>query len=355
MILLSKNAALIPALCLLALAGCDTNVPAPPSTSDALVVDVPALTTRIAGVSYDPEAYLFAYGMCGGPSCTVPAYLSEGIPMYDSSILIGGEVQAFDVVKGEATASSLQPTDDHGLYTIEGVESREDPPFFLTTSGGSLIDLGSKAPFPPAPPGNYPPAFTLKPIVTRSGGCFAQQALQISDVGILQAVANAATASGTATTVNDLLDPSQHAGVGVWFLLQPGDDGTFVPATGTTISSSAGTVLNIDWAPPGALPPEAGQSDRGFYVTTEATSPIGVAVVVLGPLTGPPETITFTAVDPTTDAATARPWNFPPLDLTLAPGMVSIAPLQLMAAVDPNAGDGAPGGQPPTWLCLPSF
>lgn len=360
---MSKNASLLAVLCSLALVGCADTAEPPTPTGDALVVDAPPATTRVAGFTYDPETYFWTYAMCGGPGCPIPPYLSPGIPMFDQALLTGGDIAAFDVVAGAPSATAEAPADGQGLFDIEGVESRQDPPFFLIASGGSLVDLGGAAPFPPPPPGNYLPSFTLRPIVTQSPACFAQQALQISDVGVLQAVANRMTADGTPTTVDDLLTPDLHAGVAVWFLLEPGEVSTVAPAQGTTVTATSGPdpvgqVFNIDWAPPGALPPEAEQSDRGFYVTPDATSPVGIVVVVLDPLTGPPSPVTFTAVDPTTDGAARRPWNFPPLDLMLAPGMVSIAPLQLMEAPDPNAQaglGGSSGGGAPTWLCLPNF
>jgi hypothetical protein len=352
---LFSKASLVAAVVCLGASGCQDEVAPPTDDNSALVVDAKDLSTRINGFAYDPEAYLYSLAMCGGPDCPEAPFLSSDTDLFKASILQGAQVGAFDVISGEPAAFASEPSSAGGVFDIPSVPSRDDPPYFLIASDGTLAPPAPDAAYPPVPTGNYPPAFTLRPIAAQSAACFAQQALQISDVGVLQAVANGLTLHGMPTTVNDLLDPSQHAGVAVWFLLQPGPPNLFAPAMGTTLTASEGMVLNIDWLPPGSVP-ELGQSDRGFFVTDDSVSPVGVVAVVLGPLTDAPPTVTFTVVDPTTDASSDRPWNFVPLDLTLAPGMVSIAPLQLMDAPDPNApalGGGGGGGTP--WLCLPNL
>jgi len=184
----------------------------------------------------------------------------------------------------------------------------------------------------------------LKPIATRFNYCMGQPAALLGDTGILEAVAKHLTLTGTDTTVTDLSSPARFGGVVVWWMLQPSGAGVHVPAFGTSIEANVGQVLNVNWAPPGALPPDV-QSERGFFVDAEApVSGMGIVVTLLPAKAGPPAPVQFTAIDPVTDAEQGRPWAFPPLGpITVGPG-ISFGELPAIAG----------GSAPPEWVCLPA-
>ncbi len=297
--------------------------------------------TIVAGYVWDPEAYWVSLALCG-PACPIPPLVMPGIPHFEAAVVRRAEVKLFDPLSNSATLSASAPSGAQGSYSVMGVPSRGDVPFFptaVTPDAPAATDGGAQ-------PVTYLPTFTMRPVVTSWTQCLAISTVQASTIGILDAVAQAESQPGAPVAVADLVNPAKYGGVAVFWMYQPLGGSVRVPAFGTRMDANVGRVLLIDWAPPGVLPAAAKQSPRGFHVGAGPVSGFGISVVLLPPLAGPPAPVTFTPVDPVTDLPNGRPWKFPALPPTvIAPGMISFGELP---GIPPG-----PAGAPPAWLCLP--
>lgn len=353
--LLKKNATGLAAAAALAVSGpaCvdQTPIDAPPPPTKARFVDVKTDITSIQGYVWDPEAFWHTVAMCG-QDCPFPPLLIPGVPTIENAMVTGSQVVLFDPIAGKPTYQARALSNEQGGWYVEKVTARGDVPFLavaLPPDPATPALKETMPPFiPPVPQANYLPTVALKPIFTRFTKCLGQPTGVISDAGVLQAVAKYLTATGTPTTVPDLLDPAKFGGVLVTWMYLPGPPVLRVPAFATQFSAAEGRVLAIDWAPPDApLPPEVKefQSARGYMVKGEdQPSPIGLSVTLLAPISGPPSPIAVTTSDPVTDEASGRPWMFPPLPpLIIAPGIISFLEL-------PGAIPGSP--PPPDWVCF---
>lgn len=338
--------------------GCGPEPLPPPTPTDSIFVDpVASPTSTISGYAWDPEAFFMNVQACGGAACPIPPMMVEEIPLFATAVVQGATVMAIDPLAG-APAVSPKQSSPTGIWSLEGVPSRKEAPYFIVSGGtGTLGQLppGFPAPpLPPVPPATYLPTMTVRPIFATSGACYFQEAAHASDKGVLEAVAKYRTANGQPTTVTQLIDPARFASVSVFWLYAPALLPSLMsPANGTTLEVSAGSKYHIDWAPPGSLAVDAQQSTRGFYVKkASASSPIGVTVVVVP--VGAPPMVTYAPVDTVNAPAMGRPWQFPPLPLPTVGGQISVASLQMQPSGPPPVDD---SGLPvvftvPAFLCL---
>lgn len=319
-------------------------------------------TTDINGFSWDPEVMTWYWGFFGGPDSPAPAYLSPLTPLFGLSEVSGVEVLIIDPTTGQPVASSPDTSAvDGGTWFVPGVPSSSPAPYLALGTGGAYTPHGETYGIPDPPPTNYLPTLTLRPIATTYSQCSAQQAVMVGDNGILQAVA-----LKLGITVSALFD--NYGGVFVWELYQPNPANPLdvTPADGVTVTASAGTVFNLDWAPPFDGDPM--RSERGYIVVDDTKSPIGVSVVLVPyDVTDP---VTFQPTDPITQAeldsggsARLRPWEYFPVTIPSVPGTVEFAPVPLFGQ-DPapsdagtpigagGGGGGIAGGIPP-WACFP--
>lgn len=315
------------------------------STRYAVYVDPQEAVTQVSGHVWDPEAFLLTFLNCG-MDCPFPPLTLPGVPTIELSLVAGAQVLLFDPMTMAPGAFSPALTTPEGAWYIQDVVSRPGVPFFMVAQppepGGMHlrpIDVG----LPPIPPAEYLPTNVMKPVFTSYTLCLGQSIPIASTGGVLQAVQRFLNANVAPTTMPDLLNPGRFGGVLVTWLYQPGVPVMRVPAFGATSTASAGQVLNIDWAPPGVLPPEANQSDRGFYVGPGPSSAMGITVTLLPPeAAGTP--VQFTPVDPVEDEAQGRPYFFPPLPPMVAPpGLISVLEMQSLFPMAPP---------PPEWFCF---
>ncbi|HEX8698549.1 MAG TPA: hypothetical protein VF815_06920 [Myxococcaceae bacterium] len=317
------------------------------------------LTTRVSGLAFDPEAFWVNVANCGR-TCPIPPFLSEAMPHYLRSAVRNAGVLTFDVAQqqpGPIGAPAI--SDAQGLWVHPSIPARYNPPYFmLATGSGAMPDpsepLGPPAPAVPAT--TYLPTLNERPIVTgQNGTCVSQEVAHIGKNGILEAVAKHLTATGTNTTVDDLVNPSRYWTTKVFWFYAAGNPALRVPANGialeVNVTGGPHQTFVIDWAPAGVLPPFLNQSTRGFYVTNAPVSPMGIYVVLVPVLQGPPpSSLLFLAKDTVTNAATFRPWTFPPIPSSIGPGAVSFIGAQMQFPPNPLR----PGaGVPPPHLCLP--
>ncbi|RKH14457.1 hypothetical protein D7Y13_16045 [Corallococcus praedator] len=346
------------------------------------------LTTRLTGFTVDPEAYFINLATCselygpvvnGRKQCPLPPLYAEFSPLFQRSTVRNSLVTVLDTVPDFTKQPPAPPAPPPpvmasaaGLWTIEKVPTRPwpkvppadpatyVPPIYLMLSlgeGALANDAPTPFPLPPVPVGNYVPTAAARPVVTGHSACVGLEAIQVSDKGILEAVAKYLSTEGTAVTVQDLLNPARYAGVTVFWLYRPGFPVFRVPADNTTVTASAGRVFQVEWAPPGALPPPLApfQSTRGFFIAptppgapAATVSSVGIVAIVHPPLMGPPVPVVYTVKDPTTSTVENRPWKTDPIVLPPTPGVVTFAGLQLADAVpldQPNI--------PPPSTCVP--
>lgn len=316
--------------CLLA-GGCERSPDTGPSSfvpevTEYVSPDSVSLHTRISGVAWDPEAFFMNVRNCG-PTCPMPPFLSEGIPLYQRSAVRGGSISAFDPVTQRAAGAAVA-TDAVGLWVLPEVPSRADAPFFIRTAAqGALPTEPIGPPLPAVPPTQYLPTHTLRPIPTINSVCVSQEAVHIGRNGVLEAVAKYLTLQGRPTQVSDLLSNRYHS-VAVIGLFHAGNGANRAPADETSVEVSGAQVFHIDWAPPGSSPDEL-RSARGFIVTEEPTTPVGFAVVLV-PSTQPrPTTIEYKIKDTKTDRVARRPWMYPPISAPPIPGVVTFIGVQM--------------------------
>ena len=317
-------------------------------------IDMKTNVTHVEGYVWDPEAFWLTVASCDPTKgCTLPPIVLPGVPATERSEVAGAMVSLFDPLADPAAPPQFvanAPTDQYGGWYMDKVTSRKGGPPFIPVAippapGGTPLKDNGPPFLDPIPPADYLPTMALKPIFTEYTNCLGQSVPIASDKGVLEAVAKYLTANGTTTTAADFIDPSKYGGVLIAWYYLPSDPPVRLPAFNTVLSTTAGTIYNINWAPPKALPPFMNQSTRGFFVDTSTTgSPFGLFVVTLPPLMGPPSPVSLTITDPITDAPTGRPWTFPDVPpQILPPGLISYLELQ----------GNQPGRPPPAqWVCL---
>ncbi len=329
-----------------------------------LAADQVQLTSRVSGLAFDPEAFFFNLAGCGNP-CPVPPFLSEYSPLYVPAAVRGAAVLTFDVAQQQPGPIG-EPAigDSRGRWTQPAVPARYNPPYFMLATGAGALrdpavppapDEPRGPPLPPVPPTTYLPTLNLRPIITgQNGTCVSQEAAHIGKNGILEAVAKHLTATGTATVVDDLVNPGRYWANTVFWFYAAGNPALRAPADGisleTTLTGGAHQQFAIAWAPPGVLPPFLNQSTRGYYVTNTPISPLGVYVVLLPRQPGPPPSgIQYVIKDTITSTAANRPWLFQPITGNIGPGAVGFVGAQMQYPPNPLRRSELP----PPHLCLP--
>jgi hypothetical protein len=317
-------------------AGCEDGTlpePAEEFRPQPKYIDVaePSLITRTHGFVWDPEAFFLSMVSCG-KTCPLPPTLFDFSPLYKRSVFKDAKVLGIDPMAGQPVGPPVV-SNELGLWSMN-LPRRSTAPFFTMTVGAGTLN---QVPMPltpiPPPTRGYLPTLSLRPIATNYGTCTGLEAAQLSDNGILEAVARYLTEiEGNPTTVQDFLSPEKYAAVTVFWLYHPGFPFLRVPADSTTVEASAGRVINVAWAPPGALPPGLAplQSTRGFFAPPGATySGVGISVVLLPrSATPPPPVVTYLLKDmgdPTVNPTALRPWSFMPLKIPPIPGTIGFA------------------------------
>jgi hypothetical protein len=356
--------------CLMASA-CEQGTAPAPSTFIPVAPLVKAssvkIDTRIAGLSWDPEAYFIALAGCQVnpdhvPMCRpapgappFPPFISEGLPTFSRAAVTGAAISAWDPLTQAAVGSSFAPA-PNGFFEVEGVPSRADVPFYMFSSGAGTTN---EPPPPPAGPGfpgptivktTYLPTVSTRPINTMFSTCVAQEAVVIGRNGVLEAVAKYLTSTGRPTVVSDFMDPTRYHSVAVVVTHHAGNQALRAPADGISLEGTQGEVYVLDWATPDADPL---RSARGFKVTNAPTSPVGFNVVLFRATNQRPQTITYKFKDTRTDSAAIRPWVYPELKEPPHSGVVTYIGAQMgYKPTDeyPRASLGAPPA-----LCIPGI
>jgi len=303
-------------------------------------------TTRVTGYAWDPEAWLLSFlectQKCLPPIPALPPLLLGNNPLFIRSVVGGTPVSMVDLDTGTSTAvTSAVPSDPLGIWTHPAVPSREARPYYPSSSGGGTLlpdpFVGPGGPIlSPVPPATYLPTVSLRPVLTEADDCMAVDIPMAGDNGILEAVAKHLTAKGTSTVVADLINPGRYAGVTVFWLYSPGISSLRLPAFATTVEASAGQVLNVNWAPPGLLPPSI-QATRGFFVDDGApVSGMGISVVLVPAGGSAPASVTYSIKDPTTDAASGKPYKYRQIQARPLPGVITFAAPQLDFVTGPQ-------------------
>jgi hypothetical protein len=324
------RSAVLMGACLLGM-GCEESSPQEPSSfipePQYVSPDSVSLHTRISGLAWDPEAYFMYLAECG-PTCPMPPFLSEGIPLYQRAAVRGAAISAFDPLTVTATGSAVT-TDGVGIWVLPQVPSRATAPYFIVSEAqGTLPTEQIGPPLPAVPPTQYLRTLTLRPISTVFSTCISLEAVHIGSTGILEAVAKYLTVNGKPTLVQDLLDATQYHSVAVVGLFHGGNGANRAPADQTSVEASVGQVYHLDWAPPGSEPDNL-RSERGFIVTGTATTPVGFAVVLV-PATGArPQQISYSMKDTKEDSVARRPWVYPAISAPLYPGVVTFIGAQM--------------------------
>jgi hypothetical protein len=315
------------------------------------------LITRASGVAWDPEAFFFHLAQCdiafgGRGQCPIPPFLSEGVPHYLRSMIRGANISTFDAEVPGPIGTAVT-TDNLGIWLLPTVPFRYGTPYFSLNTGEGSVPPASEPlgpPLPLAPVSTYLPTLSGRPIFTGlSGTCTGLDNPHTARNGILEAVARHLTAQGTATTVDDLVNPARYWGAHVFWIYIAGNPVLRVPASGVALEASAGQIIALDWAPPGTLPAPPNQSTRGFFVTNGSISPMGVYMVLFPNNGPPPANIQFRYKDTVTDPVSRRPWFFPNEPGSIGPGIVIYHTNQMLYGAVPNH----PSPPPPPFLCLP--
>jgi hypothetical protein len=343
-------------------AGCGAEEPiAPepfPGVSPTVYVDPSPETTRVTGFAWDPEAFFFSWATCGATACPISPVLSDQSPLFRRSILQNAPVTLLDpVTSAPAVTPTTTGSSPTGTFILDGVPSRASPPYFTFSVGtGAALPTtqppGTPPTLPPIPTGNYLPTVNVRPIPTKYSICVFQEALHISDVGILDAVARyRSVVEGRPTTVADFVNPEKYAGVTVFWMFANAFPIIRAPASNTTVTASSGSVYHVAWSPPRPEIPAAIQSPRWYFVQGGSpTSGLGITVILHTAGSAPPA-VTYTPTDPVTDAAARRPYKFSTLTLPVIPGVITFAAFQFGPNVTPpfNPNEAAPADH----LCLP--
>ncbi|MFY2562783.1 hypothetical protein ACN469_34640 [Corallococcus terminator] len=344
--------------------GCtDSDPPAIPRIDEAPVVDLPARTTNISGVVFDPEGYFFTFMM-------LPEEEAEGAlpgvfngPYVGIPAIVGGQVTLAAPGGGDLVAS---PASFLGSWQVLGAPASDTTTYIASaTPPAEGVFFDPTAPVQ-LPEGTYYPTTFVRPILTNVTQCYGQSALLVGNAGALDAVAQHLTAGGTPTTVEDLLDPAKTGGVALLWVHQPSflADLFLLPADSVAGETTAGQLIALDWAPPEGLP---GQSPMGFMALPDPLSMVGYFALVFPPNATEPVTVSFTDTfelppgeEPDPEAP-PRPFLIPPLTVEPRAGVVTVQRTFGQFA-PPEPGEGPPDegggledpGPPepePTWAC----
>jgi hypothetical protein len=304
------------------------------------------------GYMLDPEAFFLSFfectQKCQPPIPVLPPILLDNNPLFLRAVIRGSGVSLQDR-SGTAGPLPTATTDPLGHWLMERVPNRDEPYFISSDGKGSLPTEPIFPVLSPLPPVSYVPTVTLRPMTAGvSDSCWGLESNQLSNKGILDALARFLSATGTPTTVADFTNPSKFAGVAVFWLGNPGFPYLRAPAANTTVEATAGQVINVEWAPPGFLPPpyDAMQSERGFFVAGAPVSSMGIAAVLVPATGSPPASVTYKFVDSTTDAAAGRPWYYPSIQAPLTPGAITYGGIQMYHSTGPK-------WPPSPYFCLP--
>jgi len=361
--------------------GCDMGPqpPEPPPDSDVLVDLAPEdRVSLVSGFAWDPEAFFYHSQTCamwigGGGPCPIPSLINLGIPQFNGSTLGGAQVMLFDPLAGSPLPRAPAVGDNGGVWKMSGIPARSDVPFFPFTVGAPTLGEASAPPppgnpplppFPPPPTGAYLPTFTMRPVATNYGACHFVEAAQLSNSGVVEAVAKKLTAEGRTMSPEDLITPGKAGGLTVFWLFSPeGEPLGRTPASNVTLEASSGRVFNLDWKSPMGPLTDAERallSRRGFLVTSASTSPIGLVAVFHEPMPpgppGPPNNVTYQLVDPSpVNPAQGRPFQYMPVRAPAVPGAVAYGSINVRGWSDPSL---PPPPPPPSesflrFLCLP--
>ncbi|WP_254614574.1 MULTISPECIES: hypothetical protein [unclassified Myxococcus] len=344
-----------------AVGGCaDSEAPVITLPDTAPVVDLPARTTNVSGVVYDPEAFLIAF-------MTLPEEVTEeaipGVfngPYTALSAIMGGSVT---LSSPEGSKFAAAPSDFGGTWQLVGVPSGDAATYLASATPpeeGVVLDPEFPIPLPPT---TYFPTTYVRPILASVTQCYGQSAVLVGNTGALDAVAQAMTAAGTPTTPADLLDSTKTGGVALlWVHDMSFLADLFQTPVGSIAEASAGQLFALDWAPPEGLP---GQSPMGFSVLPGSESFLGYFALVLPPNSTAPVTInlidTFVPEpgEPDPDAP-PRPYLLPSVIVEPRPGEVSVYRAFGQFPLPPPGEEPPPGGgleDPPppepetTWAC----
>ncbi len=286
-----------------------------------------SLHTRISGLAWDPEAYFMTLAACG-PTCPMPPFLSEGLPLFQHAAVQNAAISAFDPLT-QTTTGDATTTDGVGIWVLPQVPSRATAPYFiLAEAQGSLPSAVAGPPLPNVPSAPYLRTLTLRPITTVAGMCLSMEAVHISSQGILEAVAKYLSSKGTSTLVSDLVNPTRYHSVTVLGLFHGGNGANRAPADQIAVESSVGQVYHINWAPPGS-DSDPLRSSRGFIVTESQKTPVGFAVVLVPATLPRPEKITYTVKDTKEDDVARRPWFYPPISAPPQSGVITFIGAQM--------------------------
>ncbi len=330
------------------LAGCATSAPtrpppdAPPAVSAAAPAaqpPTPAPTPAPAGFGpvdvwgtlWSPEAFWRQQRACG-PRCQAPPFLVDNSPLFQAAIVKEASVALYDPRTRERAGDGAGTSSATGTWHLFGVPGRPPPkislqepgivednsgakdPFFALSSGGRLAAKGA----------GFVPTLTVRPILTSHPVCAGLVAASVQREGALQAAAAALTREGTATTVDQLLDPARYRAVVLVAILEsnaalhPGFRPSAVSgARGSALRASVGRVLYLDLDARG-----------GFTVAKGESAPLGAAVVLVPAGAGEP--LVLTAEDPVKDPSMGRPWAKTAVTIPELPaGTAGFAPIVL--------------------------
>ncbi|QSQ17755.1 hypothetical protein [Myxococcus landrumensis] len=345
-----------------ALSGCSDVEPIPPPPVQPPRTGVlPERQSTVSGVVYDPEAFFVqfvTYSAMGeepippGLFPKSPFLLYSAIP--DARVRLAGA----GLTPVSSGASSFE-----GAWLTTGVAMSDSAPYLAE----ALPPDGPVAFFPegaffPLPPAKHYATTSIRPIQVQVNNCRSQAAVMVGSTGALDAVARHLTATGTPTTPDDLVDPAKTGGV-VLLWVHPGSlffDFMYEPMDSVVGETSAGTLLPVDWAPPGEGPP--GQSPLGFFVTPGPGGSIGYYALVLPRGQTAPVKVTFKDTFVSTeppdpqDPYGPRPWPIEPITVQPHPGVSVQRVFAGFTLVPPPPDPLEPPKMPPedeSWRCFP--
>ncbi|MBX7096400.1 MAG: hypothetical protein K1X89_01695 [Myxococcaceae bacterium] len=334
------------------------------SQPDASVfVDDIKPVTDIYGYSWDPEVFLANLFQCG-PMCMFPPTSDPYSPLFDSTRLSGTKVTMMTLGTSWEPTTFSSTSDEMGTWSVRQVPQHAGAPYYFPKGEGGAFALPpDMAPYDRGPDAGYLPTLQLRPVASNyAGTCAAVESAQLSNIGILEAVAKFISVDGgTAVTPEDLVNPAKFGGVAVIWLTVPGDPVEHRVGFGvdhTTLQASLGKVINISIAPPGMAPPEL-QSTRGFVVdpSLPGVSDLGISVVVLAPEEAGKE-VTIAAVDTAHDPMQGRPLYFPEFTIPIPSGVITYGSFPMLGG-PPGPNDSPrplpqPVATPEEVVCWPS-
>jgi hypothetical protein len=334
----------------------------PPDSSRGEFADLGTPKARLSGSVFDPEA--FFYSLANFPPDPVPENnpppaLFAGIPFLIHSALPDTVVIA---QSGTTLAAQSEPSLPTGEWQMTGLPVNGTTYEYLAQPPTSDIQLGEglpSPPFAPIPLARYFPTRSLLPVVPNQTYCLSQVANAVGSKGALEGIAKFQSLGGPPVSVSDLLNPAKSGGVVLTWVyapsplldlfLIPSGDARPMSRLGITMASNVGTVYALEWAPPGALPPEL-QSEMGYFVSDQGPSSLGYYAVVLPPGAASTQ-LHATFTDLVEDPEQGRPWTVPDVRATVYPGVSFRRHWAVMEGPPPDE-DAEPGPAPDfKWLC----